>query len=156
MSTESLMPFYHLILCYSLLLLPLIFPSIRVFSSELAVSVRWPKYWNFNTASVIPRTIQGWLALDWLAWSPCRPRDSHESSHSSKESNNNSRQDTNVNCGHNVDIMELPKRGSETLGVERELWSICSNVLVYWQKTTEFEYLLFKSLVQLFPRGCFV
>ena len=68
----------------------------------------------------------------------------------------NSRQDTSVNCGHNVDIMELPERGSETRGVERELWSICSNVLVYWQKTTEFEYFLFKSLAQLFSRECFV
>ena len=48
MSTESLMPSNHLILCCPLLLLPSIFPSIRVFSNELALSIRWPKYWGFN------------------------------------------------------------------------------------------------------------
>ena len=47
-STESVMPFNHLILCYSLLLLPSIFFSIRVLSNELALHIRWPKYWNFS------------------------------------------------------------------------------------------------------------
>ena len=46
-SIESVMPSSHLILCHPLLLLPSIFPSIRVFSSELAVCIRWPKYWTF-------------------------------------------------------------------------------------------------------------
>ena len=46
MSTELVMPSSHLILCCSLLLLPSIFPSIRVFSSESAVCIRWPKYWS--------------------------------------------------------------------------------------------------------------
>ena len=48
MSSESVMPSNHLILCCPLLLLPSIFPSIRVFSSESALRVRWPKYWNFG------------------------------------------------------------------------------------------------------------
>ena len=48
MSIESVMPFNHLILCRPLLLLPSIFPSIRVFSNELALSIRWPKYCSFN------------------------------------------------------------------------------------------------------------
>ena len=48
MSIELVMPFSHLILCCPLLLLPSIFPSIRVFSNELAVCIRWPKYWSFN------------------------------------------------------------------------------------------------------------
>ena len=48
MSTESVMPSNHLILCYSLLLLPSIFPSIRVFSSESALGIRWAKYWSFS------------------------------------------------------------------------------------------------------------
>ena len=48
MSIESVMPYNHLILCYPLLLLPSIFPSIRVFSIELALSIRWPKYWSFS------------------------------------------------------------------------------------------------------------
>ena len=48
MSTESVMPFNHLILCRPLLLLPSMFPSIRVFSNELALCIRWPKYWSFS------------------------------------------------------------------------------------------------------------
>src|SRR5574340_1270492 len=48
MSMESLMPFNHLILCHPLLLLPSIFPSIRVFSNESALHIRWPKYWSFS------------------------------------------------------------------------------------------------------------
>ena len=48
MFIELVMPFNHLILCCPLLLLPSIFPSIRVFSSESALHSRWPKYWNFS------------------------------------------------------------------------------------------------------------
>ena len=47
-SIESVMPSNHLILCHPLLLLPSIFPSIRVFSSESALHIRWPKYWSFS------------------------------------------------------------------------------------------------------------
>ena len=48
MSIESVMPSNHFILCRSLLLLPSIFPSIRVFSNESALRMRWPKYWSFS------------------------------------------------------------------------------------------------------------
>ena len=48
MSIESVMPTNHLILCHPLLLLPSIFPSIRVFSDDSAVCIRWPKYWSFS------------------------------------------------------------------------------------------------------------
>ena len=48
MSIESVMPSNHLVLCRPLLLLPSIFPSIRVFSNESALHIRWPKYWNFS------------------------------------------------------------------------------------------------------------
>ena len=48
MSVMSVMPFNHLILCHPLLLPPSIFPSIRVFSNELVLHIRWPKYWSFN------------------------------------------------------------------------------------------------------------
>ena len=48
MPTESVMPSHCLILCHPLLLLPSIFPSIRVFSNELALRIRWPKYWSFS------------------------------------------------------------------------------------------------------------
>ena len=47
-SIESVMPSKHLVLCHPLLLLPSIFPSIRVFSNEPALNIRWPKYWNFS------------------------------------------------------------------------------------------------------------
>ena len=48
MSTESVMPSNHLILCHPLFLLPSTFPSLRVFSNESVLSVRWPKYWSFS------------------------------------------------------------------------------------------------------------
>ena len=48
MSTELVMPFNLLALCHSLLVLPSIFPSIRVFSNELVLRIRWPKYWSFS------------------------------------------------------------------------------------------------------------
>ena len=48
MSIESVMPSNHLILCHPLLLLPSIFPSIRVFYNEMALRIRWPKYWSFS------------------------------------------------------------------------------------------------------------
>ena len=48
MSIESVMPSNHLILCHPLLLLPSIFPNIRVFSNESAFHIRWPKYWSFS------------------------------------------------------------------------------------------------------------
>ena len=65
MSIESMMPSNHLILCYPLLL-PSIFPSIRVFSNESALHVRWPKYWSF---SISPFNEYSGLILfktDWL------------------------------------------------------------------------------------------
>ena len=48
MSIESVMPSSHLILCHPLLLLPSVFPSIRVFSNESVLQIRWPKYWSFS------------------------------------------------------------------------------------------------------------
>ena len=64
-SFELLMLSNHLILCHPLLLLPSIFPSIRVFSNELALHIRWPKYWSFSLASVLPMNIQDWFPLGW-------------------------------------------------------------------------------------------
>ena len=62
-SIELMMPSNHLILCHLLLLLPLIFPSISVFSNELALDITWPKYYSFSSASVLPINIQGWYPL---------------------------------------------------------------------------------------------
>ena len=70
MSTESVMISNHLLLCCSPLLLPSIFPNIRVFSSESALRIRWPKYWNFsfsirpsNEYSGLISFMIGWLDL---------------------------------------------------------------------------------------------
>ena len=67
MSIESVMPSNHLILCHPLLLLPSIFPSIRVFSNESALCIRWPKYWSFSF-SISPSNEHPGLIfrMDWL------------------------------------------------------------------------------------------
>ena len=74
MSIESVMPSNHLILCCPLLPLPSIFPSIRVFSNESALRIRWPKYWSFSF-NISPTSEH-----PGLVGSPCSPRDSQESS----------------------------------------------------------------------------
>ena len=63
-SIESMMPSIHLILCHPLLLLPSVFPSIRIFSSESALHIRWPKYWSFSL-SISPSNEYSWLILDF-------------------------------------------------------------------------------------------
>ena len=71
MSIKSVMPSSHLILCHPLLLLPSIFPSIRVFSNELALRIRWPKYWSFSF-SISPSNQHPGLTsfrMDWLYFS---------------------------------------------------------------------------------------
>ena len=68
MSIESMMPFNHLILCHPLLLPPSIFPSMRVFSNEPALRIRWPKYWSFSF-SISPSSEHPGLVsfrMDWL------------------------------------------------------------------------------------------
>ena len=67
MSIESVMPSSHLILCRPLLLLPSIFPSIRVFSNESALHIRWPKYWSFNF-SISPSNEHPGLICFWMDW----------------------------------------------------------------------------------------
>ena len=68
MSIESVMPSSHLIFCRPLLLLPPILPSIRVFSSESTLSMRWPKYWSFSFSIIPSREIPGLISfrMDWL------------------------------------------------------------------------------------------
>ena len=80
MSIELVMLSNHLILCHPFLLLPSIFTSNRVFSSESALHIRWPKYWSFSFVSVLPMNIQDWFPLGLTGMSSCSPRDSQESS----------------------------------------------------------------------------
>ena len=78
-SIESVMPSSHLLLCCPLLFLPLILPSIRVFSSYLALPIKWPKNQSFSISpsSEYSGLISFW---DWLVWSSCCSRDCQESS----------------------------------------------------------------------------
>ena len=68
MSTELVMPSNHLILCHLLLLLPSIFPTIRVFSNELALCIRWPEYWSFSFSISPSNEYSGLISfrIDWL------------------------------------------------------------------------------------------
>ena len=68
MSIELVIPSSHLILCHPLLLLPSIFPSIRVFSNESAFRIRWPKYWRFSFSISPSNEYSGLISfrMDWL------------------------------------------------------------------------------------------
>ena len=77
-SIESVMPSNHLIHCHPLLLPPLIFPSIRVFSNESVFCIRRPKYLSFSF-SISPSNEYSELISFRMDWTPCSPRDSQES-----------------------------------------------------------------------------
>ena len=68
MSIELVMPSNHLVLCHPLLLLPSIFPSIRVFSNESALGIRWPRYWSFSFNISPSSEYSGLISfrIDWL------------------------------------------------------------------------------------------
>ena len=68
MSIKSMMASNHLIFCHPLLLLPPVFPSIRVFSNELALHIRWPKYWSFSFSISPSSEYSGLISfrIDWL------------------------------------------------------------------------------------------
>ena len=82
MSIESVMPSNHLILCCPLLLLPSIFPSIRVSSNESALHIRWIKYWNFSFNISSSNEYSGLISfrMDWLDLLAVQGRHSQESS----------------------------------------------------------------------------
>ena len=67
MSIESVMPSNHLILCHPLLLLLSVFPSIRVFSNELTLYIKWPKYWSFSFSNSPSNEYSGLISfrMDW-------------------------------------------------------------------------------------------
>ena len=67
-SIESVMPSSHLILCHPLLLLPPIPPSIRVFSNESTLRIKWPEYWSFSFSISLPKNTQDWSPLGWTGW----------------------------------------------------------------------------------------
>ena len=82
MSIESMMPSNHLILCCPLFLLPSIFPSIRVFSNESVLCIRWPKYWSFSFSVSPANEYSGPISfrMDWFDLLAGTLRDSQESS----------------------------------------------------------------------------
>ena len=89
MSIESVMPSSHLIPYCPLLLLPSIFPSIRGFSNESVLRIRWPKYWSFSF-SISPSNEYSGLTSSGLVGSPCSSKDSQESSPTPQFKNINS------------------------------------------------------------------
>ena len=68
MSIELVMPSNHLIFCHPLHLLPSIFPSITVFSTESVLCIRWPNYWSLASTSVLLMNIQDWFPLGCIGW----------------------------------------------------------------------------------------
>ena len=86
MSIESVMPPNHLILCHSLLLLPSVFPSIRIFSNESVLCIRWPKYWSFSFSISPSNDYSGLISfrIDWFdllaAQETCKSLLQHHSS----------------------------------------------------------------------------
>ena len=66
MSVELVMPFNHLVLCHPLLLWASVFPSIRVFPNELALHIKWPKYWSFNISPSIEYSGLISFRIDWF------------------------------------------------------------------------------------------
>ena len=68
MSIESVMPSNHFILCCPLFLPPSIFPSIKVFSNESVLRIRWPEYWSFSFKISPPMNIQDRFPLGWTGW----------------------------------------------------------------------------------------
>ena len=68
MSIELVMPSNHLILCHPLLLLPSIFPSIRVFSNESVLCIRWPKDWSFSFSISPSNEYSGLISFRWTGW----------------------------------------------------------------------------------------
>ena len=67
-SIKSVMPYNHLILCHSLLFLPSIFPSIRVFSNESVLRIRWPKYWSLSFSIILSNESSELISfrIDWF------------------------------------------------------------------------------------------
>ena len=68
MSIKSVMPSSHLIICHPLFLLPRIPPSIRVFSNESTLRMRWPKYWSFSFSISPSSEYPDWSPLGWTSW----------------------------------------------------------------------------------------
>ena len=68
MSIEAMIPSNHLILCHPHLLLPSIFPSIKVFSNESALHIKWPKIGVSASTTVLPMNTQDWSPLGWTGW----------------------------------------------------------------------------------------
>ena len=85
MSIESVMPSNHLILCHPLLL-PLVFPSIRVFSNESALRIRWPKYWNYSISPSNNYSGSISFRIDWFDFLAVQGTPESLQHHSSKAS----------------------------------------------------------------------
>ena len=113
MSIESVMTSNHLILCRPLLLPPSILPSIRVFSNESVLCIRWPKCWSFSFSISPSMSIQDWSPLGWTAWPQILlsiPEDhlSHLSLHQSLLGWITQRTSRKISCLHLPRLRPLP------------------------------------------------
>ena len=90
MSIQSVMPSNHLILCHPLLLLPSIFSSIRVFSNESVLRIRWPKYWSFSFSISTSSEYLGLISfrMDWLDLPAVQGTPKHLLQHHSSKASN--------------------------------------------------------------------
>ena len=137
MSTVSVMPSNHLILCHSFLLLPSIFPSIRVFSNESALQIRWPKYWSFSISP--SNACSGLAPLGWPGWTSLRSKGlsgvfssttvcKHQFFGAQPSSQTNSHITRDYWKNHSFDYMDLRPRSSVVKNLpakqEMNLWVV--------------------------------
>ena len=108
MSIELVMPSSHVILCRSLLQ-PSVFPSIRVFSNELALHIRWPKHWSFSFSMSLLMNIQGWFPLGLTGWISLQSR------------------------GLSRLFFNSTVQKHQILGAQLSLWSTYTSICDYWK-----------------------
>ena len=125
MSIESVMPSNHLILCHPIVLPPSIFPSIRVFSKELFLCIRWAKYWSFSSNI---QNIQDWFPLGLTGWISLQSKGLSESSPQFK----------NITC-----LVLTPLYGP-TLTTVHDYWKAIA--LTLWTIVSKVMSLLFNTL----------
>ena len=127
MSIESTMPSNHLVLCHPLLLLPSIFPSIRVFSNESAFCIRWPKYWSFRFSPSNKYSGLIFFRIDWFdLLAVQRTLKNLLQHHHSKASILCYISDKNQRIGLNKHVPGLKKEKDCNSVVPRDWWRTCS------------------------------
>ena len=145
MSIESVMPSNHLILCRPLLLLPSIFPCIRVFSNESALCIRWPKYWSFRFNVSPSKEHLGLIPLGLTGWNPIVITNQNPTidnakwkrkvhKHTTKENHETTRKKHNDEEMNREELQNKQKTSNKMAGIEniplnnyfKRQWTKCS------------------------------